>query len=1040
MLIVPYVWCRSTVNDIPLDLIDLAADVRSFVQEYRKGHRDTNKLIHRECLETRMHISTTIQGTNEAVERVGQDVSKLALNVDNQVDQAKRERLLQSLKYPGFNERRNEVREAHPATFQWVFVGDDGKSAGPDSKMSTINWDSFPNWLKSTDTFYWISGKPGSGKSTMLKYILADPQMRVAQRSLEIWSPGCLIISHYFWRAGNPMQRTIKGLFCSLLCQLLENSEESLRQLFKSREEAFGRNLGPATVSSMKSDFTDWSLTELHSTLRNTIKNYDRPICMFLDGLDEVYPDQPSNLLDMIKELAVIGKTKMCLASRPEPPLQRRLYNIPQLRLQDLTAADLTKYARDELRLFESRTNNEFVSSLVKRAEGVFLWLVLVIKSVRNGFDNGDTIDIINERVDRLKNGDLESLYKDMWDRASKDNPDAYRRTAALYFRLMLLYTRGANKHLRIYGNNLSVFTMMLSTTENAEQTLNAAPLSLNFVSERTLLQSCTEVERIAEIYCFGLLEVSDREHDEVIENMVSWYRGKYDKLLPYAQVRRALVFVHRTAVDFLVDTAQGKEILSFDNTAESSHAFRLVKANLAHARMFCVFTGMDMTGRRSNPSLASTHFRSIDIVRRTYVNADEPVIADYVPIMIHFQRLCDSEKVFAGVDSNETFVCSGVDFFKAAAWYTWRCLNIFEDQIKALNKETLSEILHIFCSHFLCYHANDDSGIFDGDALRLVRLLLTGGADPNWNGTTGFADVQWAEDDDKPYICRRTPFVAFLSRALKHAQRDNYEARCRSGKELSRNDLTDMLVTLQTFIRCGADLDEKVTIVLGVACDHSTTHNLKSREPCQHIKCGTFWRWEHLFYEVKSFKNGYQYICSVPVYNMLNRMLSEWESLGRLSIESTLLTNVKSSVAYGTSGRSRMTRNDSMFVRLEITSFAFKNPSDWGEAKWRWRVATPTHQGQIANELMSFVTLPERSGRLEKSCDARFSTATQTLGYDALTSMIYGSHWVRQGSGYLEHVFDYLVELRMFARYSNPRELHSIRGRLKREGALPPP
>lgn len=989
MLTVSRVCCRSTVNDTEMDLTDLAADVRSFVQEYRRGQRDTKRLVSHEGLETRKHVSTAIQGTRETIENVGQDVGKLAVRVDVQVSQAKRDRLLQSLRYPGFNERRNEVREAHPETFHWVFAGDDETSAATNSEMGAVKWDSFSNWLKSTDTVYWINGKPGCGKSTMVKYILADPQIEATKQCLDVWSPGCLIISHYFWRPGNPMQRSIKGLFCSLLYQLLENSESAIARVL-------ALTLGP----SMKNDVTDWSLGELQSTLRTTVEAYDRSICMFLDGLDEVYPDEPTNLLEVIRGFSITGKTKMCLASRPEPPLQRRLYDMPQLRLQDLTAADLTHFVHDHIqasKFDDSFTYENFVSSLVERAQGVFLWLVLITKSVRNGFDNGDDIGIIKERVDSLKGGDLESLYKDMWDRASRDNPDTYRRTAALYFRMMLVYNREGNEGLHIYGKNLSVFTMMFATTGLSEKTLDAATQPLDLVPEGVLLERCKEVERISETYCFGLVEVSEQNDDRIYEDIIGWYGGNYDKLLAYAQVRRALVFIHRTAVDFLMDTAQGKEILSFDDTIESFHAFQLVAANLAHAQLFCDFNTESMLERlrwsRSSwpsiwPSMAVTHLQSIDSIRKVYTDVYESATADYTRMMMHFKRLCDFEKVFGGENCLVPSLCSGAEFFKQVARHSCDCLDVFEDQIKALDKETLSAILQILCCLFGYVKGVDprdcpDFSLGDMDVPRFINLVLLAGADPNWNPNTALGEPVLGTSE---LVLSETPFSEFISEIL----RLHLWKHC-----------TKLLVTLQTFIRCGANLDEKITIFFTTMAFPDD----KSE--------GTYGCLEY-YYLIPdkiatqlggSSGNKYGYICSVPAHDVLTLLLSRWELLPGVSNEGQVLADVKSSVACHTFRRSR--ESGSVLARLDIFS-----PRE--NLEWRWGVAPQEHQDQIAKELMSLMTLQKYG--INSILQIRPSLETQEIGYETLISMLCGPHWVETVLENYDAFWNRLIDSGLFA------------------------
>lgn len=216
-----------------LDLADAQSDLRLFIEQYRNGHKSTVGLVSRESWRNREHITTIategqeklrLHVTRESTwlkedirkdlvassEPVHKALHNLALGATSQASEAQRERLLRSLKYPGFNERWNQVRDAYVQTYRWVFAGDskkidygnlnddnnddddnddDGDIDGENSESCGVDsvdvdvahdmeWDSFSNWLMSTDTFYWISGKPGSGKTTLVKYIRSSPRTK----------------------------------------------------------------------------------------------------------------------------------------------------------------------------------------------------------------------------------------------------------------------------------------------------------------------------------------------------------------------------------------------------------------------------------------------------------------------------------------------------------------------------------------------------------------------------------------------------------------------------------------------------------------------------------------------------------------------------------------------------------------------------------------------------------------------------------------------------------------------------------------------
>ena len=79
--------------------------------------------------------------------------------------------LLECLKFPTIAERFEEVIEAHPKTFQWIFQElKESVHAGKDKR-----WSDFPEWLQSGSGIYWINGKAASGKSTLMKYIYMHP-------------------------------------------------------------------------------------------------------------------------------------------------------------------------------------------------------------------------------------------------------------------------------------------------------------------------------------------------------------------------------------------------------------------------------------------------------------------------------------------------------------------------------------------------------------------------------------------------------------------------------------------------------------------------------------------------------------------------------------------------------------------------------------------------------------------------------------------------------------------------------------------------
>lgn len=794
---------RSQTRATQLDLSNVEDNLRTFILEYRSGSRDIKQLVSSEGLRTREHISTSSKATFQAIGGIQKTLNSLTLEADVQLDQTRRERLLQSLKFPGFNERRNEVSEAYEETFQWIFMGDDGPtqedptvsdfedSDWEDSDIEDIDladpseasWDLFSNWLSSTADIYWISGKPGSGKTTLVKYVLNHPKTAAY---LDIWSPQTLIISHFFWRPGNQMQQNIKGLLCSLLYQLLDNSVAATNYVLQYIQ---------GQRSGVKDADTDWSVSELQSIFLQILSSYERPICIFIDGLDEVDPaDGPLKLLDLVEQFPRCRNTRLCLASRPEPILQRRLSAYPRLRLQDLTRADLDRYARDHIKLTgaiddEDTVNSSWssnapwhpIESIVVKAEGVFLWLVLAIKSVNKGFTFGDTLAMIQERITCLP-GDLTKLYKDMWNRACEDNPKAYRQTAALYFRLILLDLHPG----------LSILQLMLASTSTsiADQLLDAIENPLNLVPEELMLKECKDLGRRLKLYCFGLVSFNQSSSDEEI---VGWYGCQYSRLWAcYGQ--RHPNFIHRTARDFLLDTVEGKDVLGHDVSSESSILLRWFKAHLATSQLYA---DARIGYPRGAKSLVS-HADSYTQLLQSNYGKFGPCDPNLRRIIFYFERLCSSGQLLSGLYSQTARFCGGVDFLKVAASICCGDSIWSVAKMGTLSTVTVSEILLNLCEpHSTRVLDYNRSHIEHG-----INTLLHQGADPNWRGTAFAPDQNFA----LTHSLVQTPFTAYLRRVLNGAW---------STTSFEHDSIVEVLGNLHDFLSQSAHLGHAIAIDL---------------------------------------------------------------------------------------------------------------------------------------------------------------------------------------------------------------------------------
>lgn len=765
-----------------------------FIEHYRKGQRETTNLVCVESLNTRKHVSLEAEQTNEAVELVGQKVDRLTAFEGAQMDERARNRFLASLKYPGFNQRRKQIEIAYGDTLKWIFVGDDHDSQtsenlsekGTHTKMTEhtynnflygIKWDSLSNWLRSTDAIYWISGKPGSGKTTVVKYILADERTK---KYLDIWRPGCAIVSHYFWLPGSPMQRNMEGLLCSLLYQLLENNLNALKEVM-------------SFVPGSKSSHTDWSHAELQSSVAKALDSYDNGVCLFLDGIDEIKPEDGTKdgipeFLDWAIELSQRSKIKLVLASRPDPHiLTTRLSRYPRLRLQDLNYQDLMTYAEGRVKIPEkniSAENKDLIRSLAYKAEGVFLWLILAIKSVNEGFRNDDSVETLQERIDCLPQG-LDSLYKDMWARAGADNPAEYRQTAALYFKLLL-----ASKTLE--DSAITAFEVMLATTGLADSVLHAIADPSKLVREDDMLQQYRRVQKKLNIYCVGLIETMKHDHHRGPAADYSWYGHVYDRIFEVAvAVTTKLDFVHRTARDFLTDTKSGREILAFDTSSELFIECRLLHARLANSALSTL----------ENHSATYWALR-LDEYLLDWAHVGRELAQSWNRLASVCEQLVDSGRLLAG-DNDFNYRCNGT-------WFLIMAYRHLGDDNRLListriKNRTLSESEKSFFLVASMHFGHEDiKSLFP-----TCHEVLRAGADPNWQVWTGWGDFPNAESGPRGVL--QTPWQWLLLFSVEHLLTLRQTQSFPWNPTLTTTTLTSLAEVFQLFISKGARLNDPV-------------------------------------------------------------------------------------------------------------------------------------------------------------------------------------------------------------------------------------
>ncbi|KAK0673202.1 hypothetical protein QBC41DRAFT_352895 [Cercophora samala] len=385
----------------------------------------------------------------------------------------------------GTNHRQSQIHEAHKQTFQWIFT----ESVDDDEKPA---WDSFVDWLESDSQLYWMTGKAGSGKSTLMKFISHHPRL---SHHLKKWSKErpVTIASFYFWASGTAMQASPEGMFRSLLHQVLDQNRHIIPKLAPQKWESaclFGKSMAWEPDPQQLHQLLGYAISEISQTSH---------ICLLIDGLDEFNGD-PDDLIDTIQEfMSNPINLKVCVSSRPWVVFEDAFYQQPQLLLQDLNRRDIEEYTESmfstnrgfkRLQAREPRFARQLAKDIVEKAQGVFLWVCVVVTSLLAGMKNDDRIIDLQRRLDTLP-PDLEDLY----DAIVKSWDPFYFQHAAQYFKL--LEATGPGCDARIF------FLVDIEDLISYAIELNQEPLPVPEYAFQV-----ETVKRRLNSRCLGLLEV----------------------------------------------------------------------------------------------------------------------------------------------------------------------------------------------------------------------------------------------------------------------------------------------------------------------------------------------------------------------------------------------------------------------------------------------------------------------------------------------------------------------------------------------------
>ncbi|RYP39319.1 hypothetical protein DL768_010725 [Monosporascus sp. mg162] len=318
-------------------------------------------------------------------------------SITGQALQDQRKALLDSLRFEQIDSRQVNIKAAHKKTCEWLLQHPD-----------------YVDWLDPTkfsqhNGFLWIKGKPGAGKSTLMKFAYSQAKKKTFQNGV--------IASFFFNARGDELEKSTAGMYRSLLLRLLERLPD-LQEVLDIPDLVL-RHQGPS--------FT-WETQMLCNLFVEAIKRLgQRPLTCFIDALDECGEDQVRAMIEDFENLGQHScetgtKLSICFSSRHYPHID--IQHGRQLILEDQVGhgQDLEKYVRNKLRAGTGEFVEDIRTEILQKAAGVFMWAVLVVAILNEEFSNG-RIFAVKKRLQEIP-AELSALFKNILTKDKKNMAD----------------------------------------------------------------------------------------------------------------------------------------------------------------------------------------------------------------------------------------------------------------------------------------------------------------------------------------------------------------------------------------------------------------------------------------------------------------------------------------------------------------------------------------------------------------------------------------------------------------------------------------
>lgn len=478
--------------------------------------------------------------------------------------------IFESLHYPEMGQRGREVPDAGHQTFEWLFeeTGQETSSVHEFDEYSNESDDysahvfsersceaeqlersacaeKLRTWLKADDSnnIFWVTGKPGSGKSTFIKF-LRDHDQTDALLKEWVGERKLIVADHFFWLPGRPIQSSAEGLLRTLLHTALVD----IASVDTTMQSVLARSICSKRRWSLQGSHRPWPLRELKQSLERVSTIPGTRIFLLIDGLDECCPQHShDDFMDTLLNILQLPNFKSCVSSRPWLEFAARLSCAPSLCLDRLTRFDMMivltnrimHAARDRTQYLNPPHHDidELADFVVNKAQGVFLWLELVTRALAVEIKKDRDLRRLYQITESLPS-DLEQYFMELiCQRIDRSNGNVSDTASALKLASMLHDTNRADQEpfedrytfIDFWLLSRGALTALMTFPEASTARFCARQIAIMLHQTRSFLEQS----------CKDLLIVVGSRNDS-------------DDMRVSCSLEHSVQYLHRSAYDFL--------------------------------------------------------------------------------------------------------------------------------------------------------------------------------------------------------------------------------------------------------------------------------------------------------------------------------------------------------------------------------------------------------------------------------------------------------------------------------------------------------